>query len=52
MSNLPPVTTRAELIERIRATSKNEVILAEMQRLGFWPADGKEPTVEVALIRR
>ncbi len=52
MSNLPPPTTRAELYERIRASSKDEVILTEMQRLGFWPADGSQPTVESAVIRR
>jgi RNA-directed DNA polymerase len=46
------MTTRAELLERIRATSKDEVILTEMQRLGFWPADGGQPTIEASLIRR
>jgi RNA-directed DNA polymerase len=46
------MTTRAELYERIRASSKDEVILTEMQRLGFWPADGGQPTIEASLIRR
>ncbi len=48
----PPITTRAELLERIRASSKDEVILTEMQRLGFWPANGGKPTLEESLIRR
>ncbi len=41
MSNQP--TTRQELYDRIRSSSKNEVILEEMIRLGFWPADGDGP---------
>ncbi len=32
-------TTRQELYDRIRESSRNEVILEEMIRLGFWPAD-------------
>lgn len=44
--------TRAELIERIRATSKDAVVLQEMQRLGFWPRQEGEPTLEAALIER
>lgn len=44
--------TRAELIARIAASSKDAVVLAEMKRLGFWPADGSQPTVEAALIER
>jgi hypothetical protein len=31
-------TNRQELYDRIRATSKDEVIFEEMVRLGFWPA--------------
>ncbi|MEZ4400657.1 MAG: reverse transcriptase family protein [Kofleriaceae bacterium] len=38
---------RQELYERIRASSKDEVILEEMIRLGFWPAQG-EPGVDPA----
>jgi RNA-directed DNA polymerase len=34
---------RQELYERIRASSKDEVILEEMIRLGFWPAQGHLP---------
>ena len=51
-SNLPPPTTRAELLERIRSSSKQEVVLSEMQRLGFWPASDGEPTIQESLIAR
>lgn len=51
-ANLPPPTTRAEVLARIRASTKDDVILTEMQRLGFWPANDGQPTVEEALIRR
>lgn len=44
--------TREELYERIRKSSKQEVVLEEMQRLGFWPRDTAQPTVEEQLIRR
>jgi RNA-directed DNA polymerase len=44
--------TREQLYERIRKGSKQEVILEEMQRLGFWPQDAAQPTVEAQLIRR
>ena len=44
--------TRAELIARIQAGSKDAVVLAEMQRLGFWPAGSGAPTLEAALIER
>lgn len=43
--------TRAELLERIAASSKEAVVLAEMQRLGFWP-DAAQPTPQAALIER
>lgn len=46
------VLTRAELLARIALSSKDAVVLAEMQRLGFWPADAKAPTLEAALIER
>ncbi|MCE3607795.1 reverse transcriptase family protein [Massilia sp. P8910] len=48
----PSELTRAQLYERIRTSSKEEVVLTEMQRLGFWPADSGQPSVEAALIRR
>jgi len=44
--------TRAELMARIAASSKDAVVLAEMQRLGYWPKDASQPTIEAALIER
>ncbi|HEX7315050.1 MAG TPA: reverse transcriptase family protein [Pyrinomonadaceae bacterium] len=35
--------TREELYERIRRSSREEVILEDMIRLGFWPARGELP---------
>ena len=46
------VLTRAEIIERLRASSKDAVVLEEMQRLGFWPAGDGKPGIEAALIER
>jgi len=37
--------TREEIWERIQKSSKDEVILAEMKRLGFWPSDSPQPSV-------
>jgi len=37
--------TREEIWKRIRETSKEEFILAEMKRLGFWPSDSAQPTL-------
>jgi retron-type reverse transcriptase len=45
-------TTREALYERIRASSKDEVILEEMIRLGFWPASGEVPNDPAEEIRR
>jgi RNA-directed DNA polymerase len=44
--------TRAELMARIAASSKDAVVLAEMQRLGYWPKDAAQPTIEAALLSR
>ena len=44
--------TRQELYERIRAASKDEVILAEMIKLGFWPSKLEKPDVPADLIKR
>lgn len=44
--------TRAELLARIAASSKDAVVLAEMQRLGYWPRDADQPTIEAALLQR
>ncbi len=41
MSNQP--TSRQELYDRIRQSSKDAVILEEMIRLGFWPEAGVMP---------
>ena len=44
--------TREELYERMRQTSRQEVILEEMIRLGFWPAQGQIPQDPADEIRR
>jgi RNA-directed DNA polymerase len=44
--------TREELYERIRKSSREEVVLEEMIRLGFWPAQGQVPTDPADEIRR
>jgi len=44
--------TRQELYDRIRQTSREEVILEEMIRLGFWPAEGEVPNDPAEEIRR
>lgn len=44
--------TRQELYDRIRQTSKEEFILEEMKRLGFWPSINEIPSVPEQLIRR
>jgi len=47
-----PARTRQELYDRIRQSSKDEVILEEMIRLGFWPAAGQLPQDPADEIRR
>jgi RNA-directed DNA polymerase len=44
--------TRQQLYDRIRESSKDEVILEEMKRLGFWPRDGVLPSLPEQLIKR
>lgn len=44
--------TREELYERIRQTSRNEFILEDMIRLGFWPERGVMPEDPADEIRR
>ncbi len=44
--------TRQELYDRIRQTSKEEFILEDMIRLGFWPAQGTVPQDPADEIRR
>jgi RNA-directed DNA polymerase len=43
---------RQDLYDRIRSSSKEEVILEEMIRLGFWPAAGEMPKDPADEIRR
>jgi RNA-directed DNA polymerase len=43
----PGTLTRQELYDRIRQSSKDEVILEEMIRLGFWP-DGEDAPAPAA----
>lgn len=50
MSNQP--TSRQELYDRIRQSSKDAVILEEMIRLGFWPEAGVLPEDPAEDIRR
>lgn len=47
----PGTVTRQELYDRIRASSKDEVILEEMIRLGFWPDGEAAPAPAAELIR-
>jgi hypothetical protein len=44
--------TREELYAAVRQTSRTEVILEEMIRLGFWPAEGRMPQDPADEIRR
>ncbi|NOT60296.1 MAG: RNA-directed DNA polymerase [Acidobacteria bacterium] len=44
--------TRQELYERMAETSRDEVILEEMIRFGFWPAQGEVPFDPADEIRR
>src|SRR5438093_1574572 len=46
------MVTRQELYDRIRAASKEEVILEEMVRLGFWPKQAQGPEDPAEEIRR
>lgn len=45
-----PKLTRQQLYERIRETSKEEVILAEMIRLGFWDGEQEKPDLTAEFI--
>lgn len=44
--------TRDELYAHLRTTTKDAVVLQEMRRLGFWPADSGKPSVTDELITR
>src|SRR5262249_55820550 len=43
---------RQQLYDRIRESSKDEVILEEMIRLGFWPKGEGQPSAPEEVIRR
>ena len=45
-------TTRQELYDRIAATSKDEYVLSEMKRLGFWEKNTEQPTLVEQVILR
>lgn len=45
-------TTRQELYDRIRASSKDEYVLSEMKRLGFWDKNSEQPTLAEQVILR
>lgn len=45
-------TTRQEIYDRIRATSKDAYVLTEMKRLGYWAEDAEQPSVAETLIKR
>ena len=44
--------TRQQIYDRIRETSKDEYILSEMKKLGFWKPDETQPQVSEQLIQR
>lgn len=44
--------TRQQLYDRIKASTKESVVLEEMQKYGFWEKNKDQPTVAEELIRR
>lgn len=44
--------TRQQIYDRIRETSKDEFILSEMKKLGFWKSDENQPSFSEQLIER
>ena len=48
----PRPANRQELYDRIRQTSKEEFILNDMIRLGFWERNAAEPSLPEQIIRR
>lgn len=46
------MTTRQEIYDRIRQSSRDEFILDEMIRLGFWPRESAQPEDPADEIRR
>ena len=45
-------TTRQELYDRLRETSKDAYVLSEMKRLGFWEQNAEQPTLTEDFIAR
>ncbi|CCN50236.1 Reverse transcriptase RT-Ne144 [Vibrio nigripulchritudo MADA3029] len=52
LSDSAPKLTRQEIYDRIRETSKDEYILQEMIRLGFWDKDEEQPNLTQEFIER
>lgn len=48
----PGKLTRQQIYDRIRESSKDEYILSEMKRLGFWPKQDEKPTAAEEAIKR
>ena len=44
--------TRQQIYDRIRETSRDEFILSEMKKLGFWKSDENQPSFSEQLIER
>lgn len=44
--------SRAELYAHLQTHSKDELVLAEMQKLGFWPSNQQQPVPAQELIQR
>jgi RNA-directed DNA polymerase len=44
--------TRQQIYDRIRQSSREEFILEEMQRLGFWPRNDSAPALPEQLIKK
>jgi len=51
MSDQQP-RTREEVWKIIRETSREEFILSEMKRTGFWPTDTEKPTLSETIVAR
>ncbi|GAL06689.1 retron-type RNA-directed DNA polymerase [Photobacterium aphoticum] len=47
-----PKLTRQQIYDRIRQSSKDEYILSEMIRLGFWQKDRTKPSVAEKFIEK
>ncbi len=52
MTAQPGTLTRQQLYDRIRESSRDEVMLEDMIRLGFWPDGTQQPNLPGELIRR